>query len=671
MKELLYHISRNWFPWLHEYLAWWVGLGIVIVFVLFLLHNLRRRSLLDALPATISLAEWKRFRRHHQPRRLCNPKSGKTMSVSTQLAKLRESIRKGELHHLVVLCPPDSGRTWLLLEIFHSLRRGGLRVVFISLQEPEALKSLSRVKSPLRTWVLIDDAEALDPKWHARERLEAILNACEQFKGVVLAAQPKAWPEGWQSPDAQGRIKLVGEEHFYWAWVSQLEDWTEQAARKWLLSKESKMLPAMASRILEGLDWRNPSWRRPAVLEAIAQSDGKEGYSRYLYQVAASAIHQAVKACGDPSWLSRLDHIAHGGVLASKEPIPPPILRIVTPHRDGVIRFRRQLYRAYFVAHRAWSKDHPDSLQELQSQPETKRMYLELAWESFLHTCGPSPGHWLQATAPRKVPLRDLSIPDLEACRYLELTDYQDKDLRFLRLLTGLERIWIPGSGLGHEHIFQHWKPLRGARLWVLEGSKSKIGWEYRSEYGQKKGWEPIESLVCYHPTLAPDPRLKSDGSHPFRQLFRLDPLKLPNPLCSPIPLPDDEHRAFESAYELTMPVGEFNLFDKVFAYQFPGGDVHLQYLHSRSSKHLVTLIQAMLDRWATFYGPDDYGRRNLTDAEIIDIQMGYWPGRQWLSFDAPSYTYPVIIHVPRHSEVELWMRLPKHVSPISSKQLV
>ena len=118
-----------------------------------------------------------------------------------------------------------------------------------------------------------------------------------------------------------------------------------------------------------------------------------------------------------------------------------------------------------------------------------------------------------------------------------------------------------------------------------------------------------------------------------------------------------DADSGIQQIYELSLGAGEFDLFDKAFVYKFETGDIHLQYLHSRQTNSLIPLLQSMLERWIIFIGPDDEGKRELEEAEIMEIQQGYWLGRHWVRTDLNTFDRQVMIHLPRPDALEIWIR--------------
>ena len=618
----------------------WIGLAA-----------LQRQKIKRSLPTTLSMKDWRSFKREHLARKLAAHDTSATTSIPQQLRALSRAIASGHFHHLILFTPPASGRTWLLLQALQHLR--WRRVKMISLQSEQALKSLTKIDNPSATWLLIDDVESYRPELQARERLEAILEATEAFKAVIMVAQPSRWPDSWQRRDQLGRIKLVGEDHFCWATTAALLPWTADEARSWLRKHSSTGQRPALQRLEKGLDWRNPLWSRPVVLNMLAYSAGTKGVFHYLFQAVESSL-QVAAGSSDPdlAW-AEWQELATDARPGAIDHVHPALAPIASQQADGVVRFRHQLYKAYFLAKQAWIKEDKGSVQQMRTFPEARILYMELAWSRYLEEAGPEPGWAISPETGAKTALRELTPDEVANVEFLELMQFRGPDLRFLGQMKRLKRIWLTHAGADDRFvIMRSWKPGHGARLW-LHGVG---GWQHHSVYGEKKYWKEIPSLPDIHPSRLLTPSFIRIDNNPFRQLLRLDPNKLPNPLCKELLTSDRDQKSYATAYELNLPAGEFELFDKVYIYVFASGEVQLQYLHTRPTKNLLPLLTSMLERWALYYGPDDSGLRELSLVEKTDIRQGAWQGRQWAQTNQDRYERPVLIQLTKPEQLELWI---------------
>lgn len=634
-------------------------IGVVVVAALLLTRWVHKRlTVRNRLSFSGLVHEWRTFRKYHIPRQVRSTHNYAIHSVDQQMNFLVNQMKQDLSNVLVLLSPIASGKTWTLFEVISFLRRKRKRWIMVSLESQNCLETIRKIPRQDRTWLILDDLEAWHPELQQRERIDEILEVTQNFKAVIFAADPDRWPKTWQEPGQFGRIKLVGEDQFTWAISAWLLDWTVPQAQHWLRKYSTTANTNSLRRVIDGIDWRNTLWSRPAVLKTLTLSAGIKGPSRYLFEVVRRSIQKAVGASGSEEWWGKLESLAVGEPAAVSGAIPTAFKQILRKDSSGKIIFKHRLFKGFFIARHALSRADRSVYRELRAFPEARIMFLEQSWSSFLELSGPEPGWALPGPDQARIPLRALSIDMIEEMKYLELTSVSGLNFQFLRLLPNLSRIWIlDGSETDLARITDHWRPVHGARCWMKVHGRSWFGLERIIRFDEKKRWDPLMPVTHFHPVNKPAVSTVRGPYHPFRQLFRLDPDQLPNLYCRPVEMDIEAEAGIHQIYELPLGSGEFDLFDKAFVYEFETGDIHLQYLHSRQTNSLIPLLQSMLERWVIFIGPDDEGKRDLEEAEIMEIQQGYWLGRHWLRTDLSTFDRQVMIHLPRPGALEIWIR--------------
>lgn len=658
MNQLQEVFQSTILPFLRENQNLLVMVGVALIILLIVAWLNKRLTVRNRLAFTGLVKDWRTFRKYHIPRQVRNTHNYSIQSIDQQMGLLTDQIKQDLSHILVLLAPIGAGKTWALFEVISYLRRKRKRWIMVSLASRNCLEAIQKIPKQDRTWLILDDLEAWHPELQQRERIDEILEATQNFHAVILAADPDRWPEAWQEPGQFGRIKLVGEDQFTWATSAWLIDWTVPQAQHWLRKYSTTSNNNSIRRVIDGIDWRNTLWSRPAVLKLLTLSAGIKGPSRYIFEVVGRSLQKAVGSSGSQEWWDKLESLAIGEPTAISGAIPSVFRQVLINDSTGKILFRHRLFKGYFIARNALSREDRSVYRELRAFPEARMMYLEQSWSSFLEVSGPEPGWALPGPDQPRIPLRALSIDMVEEMQYLELTSVAGLNFQFLRLLANLSRIWIlEGSETDLSRITDYWRPVNGARCWIKVHGKSWYGVERVIRFEETKRWDPLMPVTHFHPVNKPPVSTIRGPYHPFRQLFRLDPDQLPNLYCKAIEMDIGADSGVRQVYELPLGAGEFDLFDKAFVYEFETGDIHLQYLHSRQSNSLIPILQSILDRWIIFIGPDDEGKRELEEAEIMEIQQGYWLGRHWLRTDLSTFDRQVMIHLPRLGALEIWIR--------------
>lgn len=658
MNQLQEVFQSNILPFLQQYQRVLLIAGVILVLLLLLFWVNKRLTVRNRLAFSKLVYDWRTFQKYHIPRQVRSTHNYAIQSIDQEMNLLAKQIKQDLSHVLVILAPIASGKTWALFEAINYLRRKRKRWIMVSLASKNCLETITNIPKQDRTWLVLDDLEAWHPELQQRERIDEILEVTQNFKAVILAADPERWPTSWQEPGQFGRIKLVGEDQFTWAISAWLLDWTVPQAQSWLRKYSTTANTNSLRRVIDGIDWRNTLWSRPSVLKTLTLSAGIKGPSRYLFEVVGRALQKAVGASGSEEWWKKMESLAIGEPAAITGSVPSAFKQILINDSTGKVIFKHRLFKGFFIARNALAREDRSVYRELKSFPEARMMYLEQSWASFLELNGPEPGWALPGPDQARIPLRALSIDMVEEMKYLELTSVAGLHFQFLRLLPNLSRIWIlDGSETDLTRITDHWRPVHGARCWIKVHGKSWYGLERIIRFEEKKRWEPLMPVTHFHPVNKPESPLTRGPYHPFKQLFRLDPDQLPNLYCKTVEMDIDADSGIHQIYELSLGAGEFDLFDRAFVYEFETGDIHLQYLHSRQTNSLIPLLQSMLERWIIFIGPDDEGKRELEEAEIVEIQQGYWLGRHWLRTDLSTFDRQVMIHLPRPDALEIWIR--------------
>lgn len=665
MNQLQEIFRSDFLPFLQQFQSELLIGGVILVIIFLLRWSYKRIQLRERLAHSGLLAEWLAFQKYHIPRQVRFTHNHAVQSIDKQMAVLSDHIKRDLSYVFVLLAPIASGKTWALFEIISFLKKKRKRWIMVSLASSNCLEKIKRIPKQDRTWLVLDDLESWHPELQQRERIDQILEATQHFKAVILVADPERWPESWQQPGQFGRIKLVGEDQFTWATSAWLVDWTVPQAQTWLRTFSPHINRNSINRVIDGIDWRNTLWSRPAVLKILTLSAGIKGSSRYLHQVIERSLQKMVGATGTETWWATMQSLANG------EPIPKPIIvpdalkRVLLKDTYGNLLFRHRLFEGFFLSRNALSREDRSVYRELRAYPEARIMYLEQSWATFLDMAGPEPGWGLPGPNEPPVPLRSMSIDMVSRITYLELSSVTGFNLQFLRLLPNLSRIWVnTGSEADFAYITNYWRPANGARCWLAVQGKHWVGLERVVRFGEQNRWDNLPAVTHFHPVNKPPLSQKRGPFHPFRQLFRLDPDQLPNLYCKPVDMELDAEAGIRQIYEIALGAGEFDLFDKAYVYEFATGDIHLQYLHTRQTNSLIPILQSMLERWIIFVGPDDEGKRELEEAELMEIQKGYWLGRQWLRKELSTFDRQVIIHMPRPNSIELWIRNGAPVTP-------
>ena len=642
--------------WMLQHSGWiLLGLGVLLLGGAGVARR-RTRILLKRLPFGTSYQDWKAYRKSYRSRWLRPVGSSHSLREAEQLKLMRTAYQQGVAHTFVFLCPSGCGKTWLLYHLAHLLGTSSHRWTMRSFLNDQVLDELSQLSAKDRTWLLLDDLEALSPELQTRERVELILNATKEFRAVMMAVTPERWPASWTKPDAQGRIKLAGEEHFAWATASWVIDWTTAEAQAHLRKTTDSADRSSIDRMIGGIDWRNPYWRRPAILQFLGLGSARTVASRFIYEALADSLRKRIQASGEESWWQKLSDLANGTSSGLTNEIPPSLSPFIAQNKQGHLVFRHRWIQGYFLAHNALEHQGKASIREIRSHPEATYLYLETMWKSFLESSQQMAGTYLTHEG-NKVPLRNLSVPLLQSIKYLELPELNQQDFRFLRMLPDLDRIWVmKGSADQSQQIFDHWHPRHGARMLIQISPGRWIGLTRFAVFGAPKKWEEVETYHQFHPGLPAGETIQRKEFSSLSRLFRLDPHNLPNPFCREIAPPISTHQGPQRTYELSMEAGEFGLFDKIYIYQFINQDIHLQYIHSRPHTKLATVLSEILNKWALFVGPDDLGHRELTSTERIDIEQGTWSGRAWTT-QFNGLGFQALIQMTGPSHVEIWIR--------------
>lgn len=658
MNQLQEVFQSTILPFLQQYQNSLLIGGILLAILLLLLWFNKRLTVRNRLAFSRLVYDWRTFRKYHIPRQVRSTHNFAIQSIDQQMDLLFSHIQQDLSHVFVLLGPMASGKTWTLFEAISYLRRKRKRWIMVSLASKNVLETIRNIPKQDRTWLILDDLESWHPELQQRERVDEILEVTQNFKAVILAADPERWPKSWQEPGQLGRIKLVGEDQFTWAISAWLLDWTVPQAQNWLRKYSTTSNTNSLKRVVDGIDWRNTLWSRPAVLKMLTLSEGIKGPSRYLFEVVERALQKAVGSAGSEEWWAKLESLAIGEPTAITSAFPSAFKQVLLNDPTGKIHFKHRLFRGFFIARNALSREDRSVYRELQAFPEARTMYLEKSWSAFLEVSGPEPGWALPGPDKPRIPLRSLSIDMVEEMKYLELTSVAGLNFQFLRLLPNLSRIWIlDGSETDLARVTDHWRPVNGARCWIKVHGKSWYGLERVIRFEETKRWDPLGPVTYFHPVNKPTVSTLRGPYHPFRQLFRLDPDQLPNLYCKAVEMDIDPDAGIRQIYELSLGAGEFDLFDRAYVYEFETGDIHLQYLHSRQTRSLIPILQSILERWTIFIGPDDEGKRDLEEAEIMEIQQGYWLGRHWLRTDLSTFDRQVMIHLPRPGALEIWIR--------------
>lgn len=656
MSEFRNLFPTHWIDWIQQNPIWLLaGAAIILLWWIFSTVGNRIR-LRQRLPFSSSYQDFQTQGKYWQNRSIKPIDSDQPLPLGQYLKSVLKTSKSDQVHSFVFLCPPGSGKTWLLYQVARFLGKKSQRWVHRSCLEDNLFEQLDQVSLKERTWLLLDDLESLSPELQKRERIEKILNASSGFKAVVLAISPERWPKGWRVADQQGRIKLVGEDQFQWGKAGWLVDWTAYEAQKNLRNVVGSVHKDSVNRVIDGIDWRNPVWARPAIIKAISLGVGLKGANRYVYQAINSSLQKVIGESRDEQWWDTLAQIAAGDETSASDPLPPALTKVLHRNRAGRLIFRQRLYEGFFLARNTNQHHDKASLREVRSHPEARYLYLEQVWQSFLESSHPEAGVFL-TNQGNKVSLRTLTTDLLRDVKFLELPELHQQDFRFLRLLPSLERIWIlKGSTSQFAQLYKHWKPKHGARVYVKTPSGNWEGESRFIQYGEGKRWDPIPNVEAYHPGLPAEIILPPKNFSPLSRLFRLDPNILPNPLCKEVDIPGSREDGISSVYELSLEAGEFELFDKVYLFLFENGNIHLQYLHTRPQNHLENKLPEMMEKWVLFAGPDDNGLRELTIGEKVDLLQGSWTGRQWLN-QIPQLGAQVLIRQTRIDHLEIWIR--------------
>ncbi len=655
-----------WPVWVRSHLVWLL-LGVAfLVTVLVMVRLIRFLVFRTRLPHEAARSEWTTFHRYHTPRMVRSSHDLKSRHISGQLALFRHHLDQDLGHYLVFLVPMGGGKTWGLYEVMKWLHKRYRRTFMVSMNQENPLKSIADIRRKEQTWLILDDLDAYFPELQARERINMLLEATSGFKAVILAVQPERWPSVWSRPDQLGRIKLVGEDYFEWGMSAYFVEWDADESVFWLRRFAKGTNMKGIRRVIDGVDWRHGIWHRPVVLNMLILSAGMGGPTLFLSEVIDRVLKRAIGS--NDEWWNRLEEMVTQQVVVDLSTCPRGCRSILKTNPDGHTRFRYRFLEGFFLARHAVNRQDQSVFRELVSHPEARYLYLEKVWSRFLDHAGPDPGHVLLPESMKPLPLRSLPFDQVTEVEYLELDSAALPHLQFLRLMRHLRRIWVRiGSESDLANITPHWKAQNGARIWMNTGSGQRIGWERINRFGEQKRWEPIPDVTSLHPAFVSDTVIERGPTHPFRQIFRLDPDKLPNPICQPMDIPLDDQDGLEAVYEMNLGAGEFDLFDKVYVFEFESGDIHLQYLHTRSSNNLVSILSDIIDRWVTFIGPDDHGRRELLPEEIVDIRQGAWPGRTWLNLHPAEFDRQALLQMTQPGFVEIWIRNGKpQPAPIS-----
>ena len=530
--------------------------------------------------------------------------------------------------------------------------------------------------------------------------MDEILHAIEPFRQVIIASDLSLFPK---TPKGTDLISYVGENCFRQFLRCEMLPLGVSENRN-LLRRANHGL--IGKKRIAWMEERLELMYTPLWAKAFARWQ-EEAHPDFVFQLMENHIHlelNKTKKKIDQEKAQRfLEALAgsigfqqqEGGDLSMSpgewkalaqvfEIDPAPLKRFfLFTLPDGSFRFRHQALLSFFLARAAFKEGLMPELTHFPGLPFARTCFLEMAWLSYRKETLESEAWYRVVGEEEKYPVSELRTPELSLIRRLYLSDYNGRDLRFLRMLDHLTALHLSDtrldeippeliSELPNEHVLLYlgWDAKIQKIMAVTHETADLNLPNEQSLSVIARSFQEIRPQMDLNPYLPVEDEFRERVQKGQKNILNLFDTDLPGISWEEGQKPESFVNAKGDRFrtsELHLGIPELDLFDLIEIFAFENGSHNLRLTNKHQATLLEEILKEMVNRFYRVYGEDDFHQTEFTADDASQIQDGRWRGRKWSWKNTDSYAYPVHLFMPKPGKVHLIIRglepLPENVS--------